>query len=142
MRDILNLQALKHSKSKKHNTIYEKAHRIMQQGWETEELNEQQIMEIASKYPQLSVTVIVGGDIIVRSKKDTWLIKDEIRFLSLYHKGLVLEKGRTKEKYHIQDVFYDLEFIFASIISHDDYALGIASRNTDEILELVAQANS
>lgn len=140
MRDILNLQALKHSKNKKHNTIYEKAHRIMQQGWETAELSEKEILEIASRFPKLQVMVQIGGDIIVRSKKDTWLIRDEVRFLTLYHKGLCLEKGRTRERYHVQDVFYDLEFILASIISHDDYALGIASRSCEEIQELVEQS--
>jgi hypothetical protein len=139
MRDILNLQALKHSKNKKHNTIYEKAHRIMQQGWETPDLSDEEKMEIARRYPQLDVTVMIGGDIRVRSKKDTWIIRDEGRFYTLYHKGLVFEKGRVKEKYHVQDVFYDLDFIFASIISHDDYALGIRSRTTDEILEMVEQ---
>jgi hypothetical protein len=140
MRDILNLQALKHSKNRKHNTIYEKAHRIMQEGWETEELSEQQVLDIAERFPQLDVTVTVGGNIIVRSKKDTWVIVDEIRFLTLYHKGTIISKGRVKEKYHVQDVFYDLEFIFASIISHDDYALGIKSRTMGEVQEIVEQS--
>jgi hypothetical protein len=140
MRDILNLQALKHSKNRKHNTIYEKAHRIMQEGWETEELSEKQVLDIAERFPQLDVTVTVGGNIIVRSKKDTWVIVDEIRFLTLYHKGTIISKGRVKEKYHVQDVFYDLEFIFASIISHDDYALGIKSRTMGEVQEIVEQS--
>jgi hypothetical protein len=140
MRDILNLQALKHSKNKKHNTIYEKAHRIMQQEFETADLTEKEVFEIASRFPQLSISVTIGGDIVVRSKKDSWLIRDEVRFLTLYHKSLVLEKGRMKEKYHVQDIFYDLDFVLASIISHDDYALGIKSRTTDEIHELVEQS--
>jgi hypothetical protein len=140
MRDILNLQALKHSKNKKHNTIYEKAHRIMSKGWETKELSDNEIMEIASQFPQLDVRVMIGGDVIVKSKKDTWLIRDEVRFLTLYHRGLVFEKGKTKEKYHVQDIFYDLEFALASIISHDDYALGIRSRNTDEIQQMVEES--
>jgi hypothetical protein len=141
MRDILNLQALKHSKNKKHRTIYEKAHRIMAQGWETKELSEEEIMQIASKYPTLKVTVLVGGDILVQSKKDTWLIRDEVRFYTLYHKGMVFEKGRIKEKYHVQDVFYDIEFIFASIVSHDDYALGIQARTTQDLIDMVRQNN-
>jgi hypothetical protein len=140
MRDILNLQALKRSKVKKHNTIYEKAHRIMQKGWETVELSEAEIMEIANRFPQLKVQVLVGGDILVKSKKDTWLIRDEIRFFTLYHKGLLLQNGRTREKYHVQDVFYDIEFILASIISHDDYSMGIRSRNTDDIQKLVNES--
>lgn len=142
MRDILNLQALKHSKNKKRKTIYQKAHRIMQKGWETKELTEEEVLAIASKYPSLSVTVLIGGDILIRSKKDTWLIRDEVRFYTLYHKGLVFNKSKTREMYHIQDVFYDVEFIFASIISHDDYALGIASRTTKEIQKIIQKNNS
>lgn len=142
MKDQLNLQALKHSKNRKHNTIYEKAHRIMQSGFETPDLKEQEIMEMARKFPQLDVTVQLWGNIIIKSKKDTWVIVDEGRFYTLYHRGMSFEKGRTKEKYHIQDVFYDIEFIFGSIISHDDYALGIKARTVNEIHELVQQAQA
>lgn len=113
----------------------------MQQGFETEQLNEKQVMELAGKYPQLEVIVQVWGDIIVKSKKDTWVVRDEGRFLTLYHRATVLERGRIKEKYHVQDVFYDLEFILASIISHDDYALGIQKRDIEGIKELIAQSN-
>jgi hypothetical protein len=140
MRDTLNLQALKHSKHRKHNTIYDKAHRMMQQGFETQDMSESEILEIAKRFPQLEVKVMIGGDIIIKSKKDTWVVIDEIRFLTLYHKGRVVEKGRMKERYHVQDVFYDIEFIFASIISHDDYALGIKSRTTDEIMQIVEES--
>ncbi|GAB6253667.1 hypothetical protein BCSAG_49850 [Bacillus cereus] len=140
MRDMLNLQALKHSKRTKHQTIYEKAHRMISQDWETKELTEEEILEIASRYPTLKVKALVGGTTIVRSKKDTWVIRDEARFYTLYHQGLSFVKGKTREKYHVQDIFYDMEFIFASIVSHDDYALGIASRTTSEILEIIEQS--
>lgn len=139
---MLNLQALKHSKRSKNRTIYEKAHRMMSQGWETKELTEKEILEIASRYPTLKVKVLVGGTTIVRSKKDTWVIRDESRFYTLYHQGLSFVKGKIREKYHVQDVFYDMEFIFASIISHDDFALGIASRTTAEILDIIEQSNA
>lgn len=141
MRDTLNLQALKRSKHEKHRTIYKKAHKIMAKGFETEELSDEQVMDIVNRYPQLKVSIIIGGDIIIRSKKDTWIVKDEGRFISLYHKALILENGKTKEKYHIQDIFYDLDFVFASIISHDDYMLGIKSRTTDEIQEIVKESH-
>jgi hypothetical protein len=137
MRDILNLQALKHSRNRKHRTIYQKAHRIMKKRWVTREYKEEDVLEIASFYPTLKVKVLIGGDILIRSKKDTWLIRDEVRFFTLYHKGFNFVKKRTKERYHVQDVFQDIEFIFASIISHDDYALGIASRNTEDIKQIV-----
>lgn len=141
MRDTLNLQSLKHSKFEKHRKIYKKAHKIMAKGFETEELSKEQIMDIAKRYPKLQVSVIIGGDIVVRSVHDTWIIKDEGRFISLYHKAFVLEKGKRKEKYHIQDIFYDLDFAFASIVSHDEFKLGIKFRTTtDEIQEIVRES--
>ncbi|PEA25886.1 hypothetical protein CN984_12675 [Bacillus cereus] len=141
MRDTLNLQALKRSKLEKHHTIYKKANKIMAKGFETEELSDEQVMDIANRYPRLKVSIVMGGDIIVRSLNDTWIVKDEGRFISLYHKALILENGKTKEKYHIQDIFYDLDFVFASIISHDDFRLGIKSRTTDEIQEIVKESH-
>ncbi len=139
MRDILNLQALKHSKSRKHQTIYEKAHRLLQKGWETVELSESQILEIASAFPQLSVKVAIGGDIIIKSKKDTWVLRDEVRFYTLYHKSFTIERGRMKDRYHVQDVFYDLEFVLASVISHDEYKLGTGKLNMRKVQELADQ---
>lgn len=137
MRDIINLQALKRSTKRKHNAIYEKANRIIGEGFETQELSEDEVIAIASKYPQLEIRVLIGGDILVKSKKDTWMIRDEVRFLTLYHKTLGFKNGRLNDKYHVQDVFYDLEFTLASIISHDDYMLGIQKRTNDDILEMV-----
>lgn len=137
MRDIINLQALKRSKNKKHNTIYGKAHRIMQEGYETPVFTEEEVFEIAKGFPTLSITILMGGDITVRSVKDNWIIRDEGRFYTLYHKGISFDNGRTKERFHIQDVFKDLNYIFASIVSHDEYALGIKKRNAYEVLELI-----
>lgn len=137
MKDIINLQALRRSRSRKHNTIYNKAHRIMQENYKTPEYKESEIMDIAKDFPTLSVNVLMGGDINIKSVKDRWTIRDEGRFYTLYHKGSVLDKGRFKERYHIQDVFKDLNYIFASIVSHDDYALGIKKRNAFEVLELI-----
>lgn len=137
MKEIINLQALRRSRITKHNTIYEKAHRIMGEGYSTPELNEEEIMDIAKDFPTLSIRVLMGGDITVRSVKDYWMIRDEGRFYTLYHKGILFDRGRVKERFHIQDVFKDLNYIFASIMSHDEYALGIKKRNAYEVLELI-----
>ncbi|PGA25404.1 MULTISPECIES: hypothetical protein [Bacillus cereus group] len=137
MREILNLQALKHSKNRKHNKIYKKAHRIMSEGYETPELTDDEVMNIAKGFKMLDITVLINGDIRVISKKDTWMIRDEGRFYTLYHRGFTFTKERMKESYHIQDVFYDINYIFASIVSHDDYALGIKCRKHSDLLEIV-----
>jgi hypothetical protein len=137
MRDTLNLKALKRSKMKKHNTIYEKAHRIMLERLETPELSEKEVLSIAENFPTLTVNVLIGGDINIRSVKDSWTIRDEGRFYSLYHRGMVFDNSRFKEMFHIQDVFRDLSYIFASVVSHDDFSMGIKKRNAYEVLELI-----
>lgn len=139
MKDIIDLKALKKSRSKKHQKIYEKAHRIMKSSFETPDLKNSEVMEIASKFPSLNVNILMGGDITVRSLKDTWIIRDEGRFYTLYHGGSIFSHNRIKEHYHIQDIFSDLSYIFASIISHDEYALGIRRRNAYEVAELIKE---
>ncbi|MEX3625091.1 hypothetical protein [Viridibacillus arvi] len=137
MKDIINLQSLKRSKNKKHRTIHGKAHRIMISGYKTPKLKEEEILEIAKDFPTLTVNILMGGDIIIRSIKDSWLIRDETRFYTLYHKGTFYDCGRIKERYHVQDVFRDLNYIFASVVSHDEYAIGIKERKFYEINELI-----
>lgn len=130
---MLDLQRLKNRKGK-HRKIYEKAHRIMKQGWKTPDLSEKEILDIANKYPTLNVKVLINNDIVVRSIKDSWLIIDEGRFYTLYHKGIVFEGRKAKESYHLQDVFYDLNYIFASIVSHDEYKMGIKQKMENKTL--------
>ena len=133
LRSTLNLKHLKRSEYPKNNTIYEKAQRMMAMKWVTEDLTESEIEDIANKYPTLRSKIVIGGDIIVRSQGHSWLIRDEGRFITLYHKRLV----SRQDKYHVQDVFFDLEYVFASIHSHDLYYMGKATMSNEDILELV-----
>lgn len=137
MKQKLNLKALRFSKKRKHNKIYEKSVRFREEGSRTPYLKEEEILEIAGKYPTLDVKVLIGGNISIKSFKDNWVIVDEGRFYSLYHKGTIFDKGRIKDMYHIQDIFKDLNYIFASVVSHDDYAMGIKKRTLVELEELV-----
>lgn len=141
MKDFLNMQILKNSKKIKHRKIYEKIAKIIEHNLKQEYLTEDEIIEIANKYPTLNVSVMVNNIVAVRSRKDNWLIIDEGRFYILYHKSLVIRHGKFREKYHIQDVFYDIEYVFASIVSHDIYAInGIRNTNKD-IAELINKSN-
>lgn len=133
--DKLNIRALRLSKSRKHNSIHKKASQMIIDGWKTKELSEFEILEMASMYQDLDISIMIGGIISVKSKKDSWLIRDEVRFFSLYHKSWEIANGKMRESYHIQDVFYDLEYVFASIESHDDYTLGIKERGNQDLLE-------
>ncbi|HDR8453967.1 TPA: hypothetical protein QC364_000759 [Bacillus cereus] len=138
MRDILNLKTLKRSKLPKHKTIYKKAHRLINEDYATPDLTNEEILEIAKDFPTLSVNIIVGGDISIKSIVDSWIIKDEGRFYTLYHSALVSDNGRYKERFHLQDVFKDLNYIFASVVSHDDFAMGIQRRNEYDVLEMIS----
>lgn len=139
MKDVLNLRALRLSSKRKERAIYEKACRIQGRKKDTEELTEEQILNIAKDYPCLKVKVSFGGNILVRSQMNSWLIRVEQDFITLYHKTLAISRGKTVEKYHVQDVFGDVEYALASILSHDDYVLGISARNNSDIRDMVFQ---
>lgn len=140
MKDIISLQALRRSNRRKHHAIYDKARRIIAEGLVTPVLSDKEIMEIVEGFPTLRINIVMGGDIVVRSLKDNWMIRDEGRFYTLYHnvRGVPKRLGRTKECYHIQDIFRDLSYIFASIVSHDEYCLGIRKRSAYEVKELIS----
>lgn len=133
MRDALKLQTLKRSPHRKHQTIYKKAHRIISEGFETPVLSDKKIIALAEKFPTLTVKPLIAGNISIQSFKDEWIIVDEGRFYTLYHKSLGFDKGRIKERFHLQDVFKDLNYIFASVVSHDDYTMGIKKRTPEEV---------
>jgi hypothetical protein len=140
LRENLNLKDLAKSEKRKHNKISEKAHYIMSEKHETPELTDEQILEIAKDFPTLDVKVMISGDISVKSFKDSWIIRDEVRFYSLYHREVSYKFGKEKEKFHIQDVFRDLDYTFASIVSHDEYKVGIRRLSPKQVEEeMIAQ---
>jgi len=138
MREFLDLKRLKRSKDTKHHTIYKKAHRIIAEKYETPELSEMEIHQIAKDFPSLNVKALATGIVEVRSVKDEWMIVDEGRFYTLYHQGFYVYCSRIKDKFHVQDVFKDLNYIFASIVSHDDYTMGIEKRGYEDLLDVVS----
>lgn len=138
MRDILKLRTLKDSKSGKRNKIYEKAHRFMRSELVTPDLTDEDVMEIAVGFSTLKVKCLTGGDISIRSLVDEWVIRDEGRFYTLYHKGISMYKGRIKESFHVQDIFSDLNYIFASVVNHDDFVLGKNTLDPFELAESIS----
>ena len=137
MRDRLNLQGLKRSRLPKHHKIHQKAVSMMAEGHQTQELSNEEIMEIGKKYETLEIKIQFNGDIVVNSIRDKWVIIDEVRFYTLYHKGFKNAKGKLREHYHVQDVFYDLEYALASIVSHDEYKLGISKKSNIDIINMI-----
>ena len=135
----LNLRSLKNSKSKKERSIYKKAHRFLQKGVKTSFLSEIEIMSIASKYPSLKVKILAGGDLSIRSRGkygDIWQVTDEGRFYVLYHDGLGYNTSSKKNPMHVQDVFEDLGFALASIVSHDEFKLGESRLTNRDLIKM------
>lgn len=139
----LNLKALKHSKLRKENRIYEKAHRLIKKGIKTADLSEVEIMNIAKRYPTLKVKILAGGDLSIRSRGkygDIWYVSDEGRFYVLYHDSLGFNASKKRDPLHVQDVFEDLGFIFASIVSHDEYTSGNRVLTNRDLLKMSMQS--
>lgn len=135
----LNLRSLKYGKSKKEVRVYQKAHKLIMKGFKTKEVSEIEIMNIASKFPTLKVKVLAGGDLSIRSRGkygDMWHVSDEGRFYVLYHDSLGFNASKKKDPMHVQDVFEDLGFIFASIVSHDEFRLGESRLSNNDLLRM------
>lgn len=135
----LNLRSLKYSKSKKEARVYQKAHDLIMKGFKTKEVSEIEVMNIASKFPTLKVKVLAGGDLSIRSRGkygDIWHVSDEGRFYVLYHDSLGFNASKRKDPMHVQDVFEDLGFVFASIVSHDEFHLGESRLTNNDLLRM------
>lgn len=142
IRSNVNLQRLKKSGLPKHKKIYDKAMKMIWSDYVTPKLSESEIMGIAERYQPLKVSVTINGDITVCSKCDRWAIIDEGAFYTLYHESMSIKAGKFVQEYHIQDVFYDLDFLFASIISHDEYKMSNSASTMDDIESLVKLNNA
>lgn len=138
VRSNINLMKLKNSSLPKHKKIYNKALRIMAEGNNISTLSESEIEKIAMKYPQLKVHPTINGDVInISSKCDNWIAVNENLFFTLYHEELECKNGKFTHGHHVQDVFYDLDFLLASIVSHDEYKISNVENTMDDIRELV-----
>lgn len=141
IRSNINLNKLKKSGIPKLRKIYEKACKIKTSGYIIPEICEEAIYEIASKYTQLKVSTSLNGDIVnVRSKCDKWMAVKEDSFYTLYHEELEVKNSKFIYSYHIQDIFLDLDFLLASIISHDEYKMMSIENGIEGIREITNEA--
>lgn len=131
----LNLRMLGNSKFAKHKKIYKKAMSMIESGFQTKKVSDNEVYELAKNFPDLNVHVNIQG-LTIKSKCDKWFVVDEGDFLALYHETLQSAKGKMKQVYHIQDVFYDLEFLFASIVSHDEYKIHNKTSTIEEVKDM------
>ena len=135
----IDLQNLRKSTVTKHRKIYEKAMKMLNENYLTPELSHMELEILAERFKDygLRVNVTISGDITVRSKCDNWVVVDEGNYYVLYHETTVGSRGKNRHSYHIQDVFYDLDFLMASIVTHDDYKMSRERPNLGDIKNLV-----
>lgn len=134
----LSLKELKNDTSEKHKKIYNKAMYIINKGFHSPTLSYMELKLIAENFRSygLSVSVAISGDMTVRSKCDDWTIIDEGRFYVLYHELTVVGvNGKARKEVHVQDVFEDLNFLFASIVKHDDFKMNIFKNKIEEDID-------
>ncbi len=123
---MINIQKWRNNKNIKHRKIYNKAKEIIERELAMEEIEtEERLNELRNRFPSLRINIVAGANLTVGSLKDEWLVVNDGRFYALYHGGKFTSRlNKTTESYHIQDVFYDIEFLLASIVSHDNYEFG------------------
>jgi len=142
IRSNINLSKLKYSTLPKHRKIYKKAVEIIGSGNKIPPISEEVVNTYASKYPQLKIRTTINEDLInIRSRCDNWIVVNEGDFLTLYHEELDTRHGKFMRVHHVQDVFYDLDFLLASIISHDEFKISNIDHTMGDIYEIVHSSN-
>lgn len=126
-------------KGKRYNKIMkieEKIKRLNIENNRIKKLDEAEIVAKAEFYG-LKVRMYINGDIEVSSAFDKWLVVCAPSHYKLYHMGVESIGGKNKDHYHLQDAFADIDFMFASIYSHDDYKIGIKKRRCTDLLAMI-----
>lgn len=136
MKKELNIRALRHSKKGKHQKIYKKIKGLELAQHEVSEWSEDDVNQLAKRFSELEIKMAAGGDVIVRSRKDSWRLCDEVNFIAMYHRNINIKGGKVVDSWHVQDVFEDLPFALASIIAHDNYKINGINMSSIEILEM------
>lgn len=139
----IDLQNLRKSTLSKHNKIYDKATKMLTENYTTPELSHMELEILAERFKMygLRVNVSISGDITVRSKCDNWVIVDEGFYYVLYHETTVGSRGKNRHSHHVQDIFYDLDFLMASIVTHDEFKMSMERPKISDIKALVGDVS-
>lgn len=117
--------------SKRHREDLKKRIRVkeakIRQSRNVVDISDEIIHRTMGKYNYDNYRIEVWGDITLKSDIDEWIIENDGEVIRLLHrtKGIISLKGNMRSSYHIQDVFYDLDYCIRSIRWHDDYKKGI-----------------
>lgn len=120
--------------SEKTKKILKKINRIIDENLKTEELTDEELLSIAEKF-NLSIKISVNGNYYITSKLDEWHVVDEgCYYILLHNEKTIAHNAKEYNDEHIQDVFYSMEYLMASIVSHDMFKLGIDTISSKEVL--------
>lgn len=90
----------------------------------TVDFSDDKIKEVMARYGYTDYRIEVWGDVSLKSKYDSWKIstdkKEKVVYLHHANERLI-RKGNNRSSWHLQNVFYDLDFCVKSIHSHDKY---------------------
>lgn len=108
-----------------HNKIKEKEIKIREaRGGDKMEISAEEIESVMKKYDILDYRVDTWDNIIVRTGLDNWKISldDKMEVVQLHHENTRLARvGNHRSRYHLHNVFYDLDFCVKTIAEHDNY---------------------
>lgn len=91
-------------------------------GVKTNPLNENEIINIATKHGLKVKTDSLELEMFsITSKLDSWRVERGEYYYTLFHKDNNYSCIGNGE--HVQDVFVDLEYLMNSIVEHDDYKM-------------------
>lgn len=87
------------------------------------DFTESEAIEMLKKYGFGNYDIKFWGDIHIQSKYDNWVVSvDDREVITLLHSTFLLNRmGNNRSSYHIQDVFYDLDYCLKTIYEHDMY---------------------
>ena len=79
------------------------------------------IEEVMKKHNIETYNADPWGDLRVKSKYDSWIAYEANGVIYLLHANGRIKSAGYRGDYHIQNVFYDLDYCVKSIVEHDEY---------------------
>ena len=120
------------SKAERHARIQNKENVIRRSG-NCVDFSEDMIQKVMEKYNIKDYRLDPWGDLRIQSKFDLWIIRADEEVVVLWHgSDRKLRIGNDRSSYHMQNVFYDLDFAVQSIIEHDEYKLASSTEQKKE----------
>lgn len=112
-----------------HDKIKSKTHKIKNEN-NLVDLSVRKVDKTMSKYGVPEYKIEDWGDVIVSTVFSNWKIStdEDENIIYLHHENERLaRKGNYRSKYHIHNVFYDLDYCVKSIVEHENFKKGITT---------------